>query len=386
MKKRLLSTLLALCMALALVPGTALAAEEEEEWSYTYPVTGGNIYLEYGFDKESGYVYHVYDCDESVTEAVIPSQVDGHTITHIGWDAFADCTNLVSVVLPDTIEGICEGAFAGCTALVSVTIPASVIYISGSDVFRGCNSLTNITVAEENTAYTVENFALFNKDKATLICCPAASGSYNVPEGVVHIDYGAFQECAGLESVVFPETLVDIGKHAFQNCTNLKSIVFSDSITKIESEAFAGCAALTSIVLPSSLTTLHAYAFSKCTGLTSVTIPSSVTSMGAGIVGAPGGVRDDPFDKCDNLTDVYYAGSEEQWNKICTWEMTATIHYNSTGPDEPEPDTPEPSGSAFTFEFEFGGLDPQTGNLKMSIVVYMNGIELLTIPLTLHLG
>ena len=48
MKKRLLSTLLALCMALSLLPGTALAAEGD----VAYPVTGGNIY----FDKATGTV------------------------------------------------------------------------------------------------------------------------------------------------------------------------------------------------------------------------------------------------------------------------------------------------------------------------------------------
>ena len=67
-----------------------------------------------------------------------------------------------------------------------------------------------------------------------------------------------------------------------------------------------------------------------------------------------------------------------------TGNMTVYARYEktATGPSGPS----EPSGSAFTFEFKFGGLDPQTGDLKMSIVVYMNGIELLTIPLTLHLG
>jgi len=50
------------------------------------------------------------------------------------------------------------------------------------------------------------------------------------------------------------------------------------------------------------------------------------------------------FYSCDSLTDVYYGGSEEDWNKISIGSnnsplTNATIHYNSTGPGNPfEPD------------------------------------------------
>ena len=71
--------------------------------------------------------------------------------------------------------------------------------------------------------------------------------------------------------------------------------------------------------------------------MTNVIIPDSVTSIGA-----------EAFFNCTSLKDVYYGGSESQWEQISidlsppyvddTVEngnaplLSATIHYNSTGP------------------------------------------------------
>jgi hypothetical protein len=58
-----------------------------------------------------------------------------------------------------------------------------------------------------------------------------------------------------------------------------------------------------------------------------VQIPASVTS-----------IRDRAFGVCESLTDVYYGGTQEEWNAISigseNWGLDeATIHFNSTGGD-----------------------------------------------------
>lgn len=80
---------------------------------------------------------------------------------------------------------------------------------------------------------------------------------------------------------------------------------------------------LTSIAIPDSVTTISVGAFPNCTSLTSVTIPDSVTLIGRGA-----------FSGCSSLTDVYYTGTQDQWNAIRIDAMgnnsltSATIHYN----------------------------------------------------------
>ena len=80
MKKRIFSFLLAVLMLAALLPTAAFADESTRK---AVPVTGGNIYV----DMEKG---EVVDCDDTVTEMIVPEQVDGVTIQAISDRAFQE--------------------------------------------------------------------------------------------------------------------------------------------------------------------------------------------------------------------------------------------------------------------------------------------------------
>ena len=58
----------------------------------------------------------------------------------LGTEAFAECTSLVKIDLPDTLETIKDRAFQACTALEGIMIPASVTEIEFS-AFSQCSSL-----------------------------------------------------------------------------------------------------------------------------------------------------------------------------------------------------------------------------------------------------
>ena len=80
---------------------------------------------------------------------------------------------------------------------------------------------------------------------------------------------------------------------------------------------------LKTVIIEEGVTSIGACAFRDGDRLMSVTIPSSVTSIGSSA-----------FYGCDSLTDIYYGGSEEQWNQITVKGsndplFSAAIHYNS---------------------------------------------------------
>ena len=84
------------------------------------------------------------------------------------------------------------------------------------------------------------------------------------------------------------------------------------------------------VVIPNIVSLIDMDWYPEPKKLTSVTIPSSVTLIGM-----------DAFYNCDNLTDVYYEGSEAQWQAIKVEEpisnnalSKATIHYNSKMPEK----------------------------------------------------
>ena len=79
--------------------------------------------------------------------SVIPS--DG-SVTSIGEEAFAGCTGLTSITIPDSVTSIKSYAFEGCTGLTDIKISNSVTSIYG--IFYGCTKLTSITIPDSVTS------------------------------------------------------------------------------------------------------------------------------------------------------------------------------------------------------------------------------------------
>ena len=91
-------------------------------------------------------------------------------------------------------------------------------------------------------------------------------------------------------------------------------------VTSVGSGAFSRRSSLTSVIIPSSVTSIDTDAFYECSSLKNITIPDSVIRINSNV-----------FGKCNNLTDVYYKGTNEQWNNIeinssNTPLWSATIH------------------------------------------------------------
>ncbi len=93
--------------------------------------------------------------------SVIPS--DG-SVTSIWQLAFAECTGLTNIVLPDSVTSIGAYAFTECTGLTNIVLPDSVTSI-GCAAFSGCMGLTNITISDSVT--NIESIAFDKCEKLT---------------------------------------------------------------------------------------------------------------------------------------------------------------------------------------------------------------------------
>lgn len=155
--------------------------------------------------------------------------------------------------------------------------------------------------------------------------------SVKIPSGVTSIEDFAFLMNDNLTSVKIPSSVTSIGMHTFEGCSSLASVTIGNGVTSIEERVFSTCTSLTSVKIPSGVTSIGSHAFYYCTSLTSVTIPSGVTS-----------IADSAFMECTNLANIYYKGTEEQWNAITkgsNWntnmgsnvEGGTVITYNYTG-------------------------------------------------------
>ena len=178
-----------------------------------------------------------YPANKQDTEYIIPDSV-----TNIENVAFDGCNNLVSVLFPNSMTYIADQAFFVCENLTSIIIPDSVVYI-GSRAFDHCKKLMAIDVNTNNCNYSSIDGVLFNKDQTTLIAYPIGKPDYEyeIPEGVIHIEYAAFSNCNNLVSIVIPDGVESIDWDAFDSCAKLKAIVIPDTVTSIGMQAFYGC-------------------------------------------------------------------------------------------------------------------------------------------------
>lgn len=270
------------------------------------------------------------------------AKINLNNIKGINLEAFYGCSSLNTVEFSSELTLIGDRAFGGCDGLLSIEIPATTTII-GMAPFIACENLYNISVDSGNGVYNSNDNCnaiiatgtneLVQGCNSTLIPSSvktignqAFSGMTNIssiliPSGVESVGMGAFYGCSSLTVLEIPNSVTNIGQMAFAECSSLKNIVIPGSITKINSMTFSNCSGLESVTMNNGVTEIGEAAFDGCSSITVVTIPASVTIIGGNVFSSR------------NITDVYYLGTEEQWNNI-TMSLgnenltSATIHYN----------------------------------------------------------
>ncbi len=252
----------------------------------------------------------------------IRNVVIGDGVTGIGSCAFWKC-EVLSVEIPTSVTSIGNSAFRESSVL-SVNIPANVKMI-GDSAFRGCKSLSSVTFSEG--LETISQNAFNACENLTVIDLPASIGE---------VGAGAFFQCGKLTSVTFApgSKQVKMGDNLFGNCYYLMKVTLPKSVDRISEGMFINCQMLAGVEIPQGAESIDPSAFASCYRFTTVIIPNSVTSIGMSA-----------FSAC-SLSDIYFTGTEAQWNSISKSAETiaamskATIHYEykPSNPDDGDND------------------------------------------------
>ena len=299
-------------------------------------------------------------------------------------EAFSECTNIKSLILPNTLTAIRTQAFWN-TSLVSISIPASVETIDAS-AFKGCSSLATVTFEKGSKLKTIEGSHHFYDDDNNYYCgtfsdCRALT-SIEIPASVETIEdsafkgcsklatvtfekgsrlkriegtyysngdnlhsYGAFSDCSALTSIEIPASVETIEWGAFYRCTALQSVTFEKGSQLKTINGFLDCTSLTTIEIPASVETIKYSAFKGCTSLKTVTFEkgtqlktfdgfagcTSLTTIE--IPASVETIEDDAFSRCTSLTTIEIPASVETIKDDafyrCTSLQTVTFEKGS---------------------------------------------------------
>ena len=250
----------------------------------------------------------------SLTSVTIPN-----SLTSIGDKAFWYCNRLSTITIGKSVTSIGSFAFDYCSNLKKVIVHdiAAWCGIKFNNYRSNPLSYTHRLYSDEDTEIvdlvipnSVTNIGDFAFARCTNI------SSITIPNSVTKIGSSAFAECTLLTSVIIPNSVTSIGHDAFRYCSNLSSVIIGTSVANIGDYVFSGCSGLTSLTIGNSVTNIGDYVFERCSNLTSVTIPNSVTHIGAGafnhcsritsisIGSGIKSIKDEAFSYCSELTDV----------------------------------------------------------------------------------
>lgn len=199
-----ISTLILLMIVLLLASIFCLVGCNKQD-----PDTGYSQGLTYEFNDEdkTASVTGIGTCKD--TDLVIPSNVDGYTVTKIADKAFRDC-HLTAITIPDSVTEVGEDAFKKCH-MEKATIPAMVC-----DSIAKSWALQTVVITGSGA---IKERALTNYGglREVIIC-----------DGVTSIGESAFEDCDYLQEISIAPSVTSIGESAFYWCKSLSKVNISD--------------------------------------------------------------------------------------------------------------------------------------------------------------
>ncbi len=228
-RKRILTAVLIFGLLFSSLPFVVSASTADE---YDYTVNGDDTVTITSYNGASA-------------DIVIPSEIEGMSVTVIGKNAFNGCSFIRSVVFPDTLKEIQAYAFEACTSLKSVTFPASLRTI-GDNAFFNCMALETIESTPylydigyqsfHNTSWMMKaekGFLFVGRVLYRYIGLTEVNAIITVPDYTAAIAAGAFEGQYNISEIRLPVGIRKIGAFAFMNCYRLSEIRIPPSVTSI---------------------------------------------------------------------------------------------------------------------------------------------------------
>lgn len=273
----------------------ALWLEDQYAFSYSYNASA-NSYTVTGI----GYVE-----DRDIE---IPSHYKGIPVTTIAKNAFANNTNLVSVVIGDSVTKIEAGAFNGCSNLIRVVLGKAVkdiytpigmvdfLFMSFTAPFGRCIRLIEVC----NKSDVILKSSMFSYGNATycdreVYTNENESKIVRTNDGFIKYIDGSVVELIGYigeeTDVVIPSDVTHLSV-SFSGNKNIRSVKLGKNVVFVGENAFNHCKAISRFYIDSANTafsvidddlyskdgkTLVKYAIGKLDA--SFTVPNTVTSI-----------------------------------------------------------------------------------------------------------
>lgn len=232
MKKRLVSLLLAVCMAVSFLPVSAFAEAVGETFTYTYE--GQTLNYKVTSDTTVEVVKNTGITGTlKIPDTVYDSNQNKYTVTAIGNEALcktkATGNDISTLELPTTLKTIGDNAFLGNSSLQNFSFPDGLTSI-GRYAFGSIWGVTEIEIPASVTRIGGGAFQW---------CGNVEKIKFNAGIQLEELESGVFEHCRKLQNMVVPESVKKINIAAFRDCSVLEYVVLSTGVNEINSAAFA---------------------------------------------------------------------------------------------------------------------------------------------------
>ena len=163
---------------------------------------------------------------------VVRNDDDYYYVNGVDSYAYENCTNIVTVTMPEQVLSVGEGAFKGCSSMTTVNYPTGTnINIIEPYTFSGCSSLTNINIDTDIVAIGAHGLE------------GTGYTYYDVPLTITEVSEYMLASCVKLTEIKTRDHITAIKSNAFGNNLALKKAYLSknENSFSIAADAFAGC-------------------------------------------------------------------------------------------------------------------------------------------------